>query len=36
MLSMTKVVLEFVPDLDIYMFFEKSMRGEVACISKSV
>ena len=36
MLNMTKIELELVLDLDIYMFFEKSMRGEVAYISKSV
>ena len=27
MLNMTKVELEIIPDPDIYLFFEKGMRG---------
>ena len=32
--KMTKVKLEFIPDPDMYLFFEKSMKGEVSYISK--
>ena len=32
-LTMTKVVLEFIPDHDIYIFFEKGTRGGVSNIS---
>ena len=34
MLNMTKVELELIPDSDMYLFFEKGMRGEVSYISK--
>ena len=33
MLNMTKVELELSKDLDMYVFFEKGMRGEVSYIS---
>ena len=33
-LSMTKVELEFISNVDIYLFFEKYMRGEVSSICK--
>ena len=33
MLSMTKVELELIPDPDMYIFFEKGMRGGVSYIS---
>ena len=33
MLNMTKVKLELISDLDIYIFFEKGMRGGVSYIS---
>ena len=33
MLNMTKVKLELISDLDIYIFFEKDMRGGVSYIS---
>ena len=29
MLSMTKVEVDLIPDVDIYLFFEKGMRGNV-------
>ena len=34
MLNMTKVELEHVSDADIYLFFEKVMRGVVSYIFK--
>ena len=34
MLNMTKVELELIPDPDMYLFFEKGMRGGVCYISK--
>ena len=34
MLSMTKVELELIPDVDLYLFFEKGIRGRVSYISK--
>ena len=33
MLSMTKVKLELISDPDMYIFFEKGMRGEISYIS---
>ena len=33
MLNMTKVKLEFISDPDMYIFFEKGMRGGVSYIS---
>ena len=33
MLNMTKVELELIKDPDMYIFFEKGMRGEVSYIS---
>ena len=33
MLKMTKVVLELIPDSDMYIFFEKGARGGISCIS---
>ena len=33
MLKMTKVVFELIPDLDIYIFFEKGTRVRVSYIS---
>ena len=33
MLNMTKVELELITDLDMYIFFEKDTRGEVSYIS---
>ena len=33
MLSMTKVKLELISDPDMYIFFEKDIRGRVSCIS---
>ena len=33
MLSTTKVELELIPDPNMFIFFEKSMRDEVSCIS---
>ena len=33
MLNMTKVKLEFIPDPDMYIFFEKGTRGGVSYIS---
>ena len=33
MLNMTKVELELISDPDMYIFFEKGMRGEVSYIS---
>ena len=30
----TKVDLEIISDADIYLFFEKSMKGEISCIFK--
>ena len=35
MLNMTKVELELIPDADMYLFFEKGMRGGVSCICKT-
>ena len=34
MLNMTKVELEFILVADMYLFFEKGMRGRVHYISK--
>ena len=34
MLNMTKVELELIADLDMYLFFEEGMRGGVLYISK--
>ena len=34
MLSMAKVELERIPNADVYLFFEKGMRGRVPYISK--
>ena len=34
MLNMIKVKLEFIPDADIYLFFEKAMREGVFYVSK--
>ena len=34
MLNMIKVELEFISDADIYLFFEKAMRGGVFYVSK--
>ena len=34
MLNMTKVEIEFIPDPEMYFFFEKGMRSGVSCISK--
>ena len=34
MLSMTKVKLNLISDVDKYLFFEKGMRGDVSYISK--
>ena len=34
MLNMTKLDLELTPDSDMYLLFEKDMRGEVSYISK--
>ena len=33
MLNMTKVEFELIPDLDMYIFFEKATRGRVSHIS---
>ena len=33
MLNMAKVKLELISDLDMYIFFEKGMRGGVSYIS---
>ena len=33
MLNMTKIKLELISDPDMYIFFEKCMRGGVSCIS---
>ena len=33
MLNMTKIKLELISDPDMYIFFEKCMRGEVSYIS---
>ena len=33
MLNMTKIKLEFIPDLDMHIFFEKGTRGGVSYIS---
>ena len=35
MVNMTKVKLKIISDADMYLFFEKSMRGVVSYISKS-
>ena len=35
-LNMTKVELELIPDPDMFMFFEKGMRGGVSYISNSI
>ena len=32
MLNMAKVELEFIPDSDMYLFFEKDMKGWEFCI----
>ena len=34
MLKVIKVDLEFIPDADMYFFFEKPMRGGVCYVSK--
>ena len=34
MLKVIKVDLEFIPDADMYFFFEKPMRGGVFYVSK--
>ena len=34
MFNMTKVELELILDVDMYLFFEKSKRGGVSYISK--
>ena len=34
MLNMKKTELELIPDSDMYLFFEKDMRGGVSYISK--
>ena len=34
MLNMTKVELKLISDADMYLFFEKSIRGEVSYVSK--
>ena len=34
MLNITKVQFKLIPDPDMYLFFEKSMRGGVSCTSK--
>ena len=34
MLNMIKAELEFIPDVDMYLFVEKAMRGGVSYISK--
>ena len=34
MLNMTEVKLELISDADVYLFFEKGIRGGVSCISK--
>ena len=34
MLKMTKVELGFIPDPELYLFFEKLIRGRVSYISK--
>ena len=36
MLNMTKVKLELNPDSDIYLFFEKGMRGEVSLFLQDI
>ena len=33
MLKMTKIELELIPDPDMYIFFEKGIRGEISYIS---
>ena len=33
---MTKVDLEFISDADIYLFFEKGMRGGASYISEDI
>ena len=33
MIKMTKVKLDLIPDLDMYIFFEKGTRGGISCIS---
>ena len=33
MLKMTKIELELIPDLDMYIFFEKGARGRISYIS---
>ena len=33
MLKMTKIKLEFIPDPDLYIFYEESARGEISYIS---
>ena len=35
-LNMTKVDLEFTSDADMYLFFEKGMRGGVSYISEDI
>ena len=35
-LNMTKVDLEFISDTDMYLFFEKGMRGGVSYISEDI
>ena len=34
MLEMTKIELKFIPDSEIYIFFEKGTIGEISYISK--
>ena len=34
MLDMTKVELEFISDADLYLFFQKGMRGGISSIFK--
>ena len=34
MLNVIKIELEFIPDADTYLFFEKVMKGGVSYISK--
>ena len=36
MLNMTKIKLQLISDPDIYIFFEKGMRGGISCISNRV
>ena len=34
MLKMTEIELEFISDIDIHLFIEKGMRGDISYIAK--